>query len=265
MHCYSSETKHRNASTGSTPTAAPRSLSLHILNCNNSNNSSMDRSEGSPSPNSKASRPMSLSLTRLDEATPTTPKRPVSLAGAKSTPLQDASVSQLKECRTDQISTTVAEATPPSETDRVPVSQATSNSLTTPVDFKQPESTVQLREQTSPRSLKIRPKSVALAQNSPKERVATPMTPTKDYLASPQLIPSNLDMILKYSQETFKSRSLEDSLNKADRVCLTCSSIDKCLCHEVIPKLSVAQSTGSISSTGSHNSLHGSLEVIKVL
>ena len=264
MHCYSSETKHRNASNSSTPTA-PRSLSLHILNCNNSNNSSIDGTEGSPSPNSKASRPMSLSLTRLDEATPTsTQKRPISLDASQSTPLQDAAVTQPKESRTDEMTSTVTEATPPTQTDCVSVAQAT------PVDFKQPESgsspatKVQLREHTSPR-LKIRPKSVALAQNSPKERVASPMTPTKEYLASPQAIPSNFDMILKYSQETFKSRSLEDSINKADRACLTCSSADKCLCHEMIPKLSVAQSTGSISSAGSHNSLHGSLEVIKVL
>lgn len=185
---------------------------------------------------------MSLSLTRVDDCsagTPPTVRRPISLGVQV---LEDAKVDERKVTKTNALTTRISEATPPIETQGVGVSNA---AIVPPASFKQPEHvdiacSVVLRD--PPRNHRVRPRSVTLTENpSVKTRGATPRTPTLD---SSHTVPSGLDMFLTYGNQV-KSRSLEDMLHMPDSI-------------------TIGQSTASVSSTGSHSSLHGSLEVIKV-
>lgn len=189
---------------------------------------------------------MSLSLTGVNELSQPAHRRPLSL-GVHVTQ-ESVDVKNETLTRTNEMTDSVQQATPPAEVIGVAVASASvTDAFRTP---EQVETTptnaeaVLLRENKSPRH-RSRPKSVVLTENLAKERVATPSTPTNDYVLSPRKLPAELDVILACGV-TAKSRSLEDIINISDN-------------------LLSGQSTGSISSAGSHNSVHGSLEFIKVV
>ena len=245
MQCYSSDTIHQNTSASNSPCDSnpSKSTSLYILN-SNSNNSNITDTSRSPSPTSmRPSRPMSLSLTKVDEIAsnqPTT-RRPLSLGVNV---LQDVKVEERPVTKTDELTTSISQATPPTATQSVSVANA---SVISPDTFKLPEhstgtsSELVLRDsQCKP---KVRPRSVTLSENR-RDGQSTPTTPTNS-LTSPRTVPDSMDRLFHYASPN-KSRSLEDILH-------------------VVESMPTAASTGSISSTGSHSSLHGSLEVIKVL
>ncbi|XP_067950738.1 dual specificity protein phosphatase 16-like isoform X2 [Watersipora subatra] len=120
---------------------------------------------------------------------------------------------------------------------------AESQSVTSPesTKFKEPErldSGVVLRDQKdSDRRQGIRPRSVTMSGLA----VSPSMTEHDSLTASP----SSIDTLLE-SVSQGRSRSLENILQVVDNVAAT-------------------PSAGNIGSTGSHSSLHGSLEVITVL
>lgn len=246
-----------NSSPCTTPT---HPSSVHILNSNCNNNSGQYTEDGldrSPSPTSYAvrpSRPMSLSLSTADTYSPKAAvKRPVSLGIQL---LEGATVALPTECKADEQTLTVDEATPPSENRGV---EAVSLS-------RQPSEGVQLRRKVTEQ--RTRPKSMAFIEtSSPKEKPPTPLTPTQEPVTPHTAPVTTLDMmILGYTSESQrKSRSLENVISHGsdlttERRCHLCLA-NVCKCASKFPAVS---SAGSMSSAGSHSSLHGSLELIPV-
>lgn len=294
MTCYTADTIHQNSSSNNSPCDTPtRSISLQLLNSNCNNNSRPAESSSpldrSPSPNFggiRPSRPMSLSLTTVDKVnTSASIKRPLSLG---INILQEPQVTSPTESKTNQMTLTLAEATPPSEQESVTLAQAKSdsnNSSTKPNNIQSDCSSpntdnvqVVLREKKSPTN-KTRPRSMALPENTtPKEHIQLPSTPTTDRLqpAYNTGVANSLGVILAsavYSDsEQRKSRSLEDMYLLDHKVCRGCLSDSSCQCSNTATtttaattsKLTINQSNTSLSSQGSHSSLHGSLEIVQV-
>lgn len=239
MQCYSPDTIHQNTSATSSPCdgGASKISGLHILNtnCNNGNPTTSVGSR-SPSPNSmRPIRPMSLKLSKVEEVSNQPITRRSSSAGSER--LEDVRVGERTASNIGEQTISISEAAPAVETQSVTVSSA---AVLSPDTFKQPEqvgpSTDVVLREPSPYKHKVRPRSITLSESPRKE---SPTTPIKDCVAS------DMNRLLAYSAQS-KSRSLEDILHLADSI-------------------AAAPSSGSISSTGSHSSLHGSLEFIKVL